>query len=257
MVRPISTGGLLLALSFSLTPAIALTLNGVTAFGEAVTLNAATDGSIKSVAVQPGQQVAAGQVLIEIDAARQRAQLEKTEALVHALQPDVTIAALELERAQELYSLESLSQVDLQNAENKLARAEGHSKAAQAERDIAADDLSRTEIKAPFAATVDRIHVSVAQYVNPSVEVAPLISLVGLRGMKAVGLLEAAQWKANLSGKQAKVRVGGKIFNGKVLHLSRSPQKNSGENPRFELHVMFTADSPLAEGLPVTIDIKD
>ncbi len=257
MARPFLKRGLLVVMLSFVGQVEALSVNGVTAFGQIVTLNAATDGIIKTVAVRPGQQVDDGQVLIEMENTRQRAQFDKAEAVVKSLQPDVTIASLELERAQELYSLESLSQVDLQNAENKLMRAEGRLKAAQAEREIAADSLGRTVIKAPFPGVIDKLHTTAAQYVNPAVESAPLVTVVGIRSMIAIALLDAEQWNSGFVGKSATVRVAGKSFKGRVTHISRQPQRNSGGKAKFELHVSFSSDNPLAEGLPLTIDIKD
>ena len=257
MARTESLSVLLVVLLAFTPPLSALSLDGVTAFGQVVTLNAATDGKIKDIPVQPGQRVAPGDLLVEIDSTQQQARLNRAEAITRGLQPDVTIAALELERAHELYALDSLSQVDLQNAENKLMRAEGQFKAAEAERDIAADDLARTRVTAPFEATVDRLHAAVAEYVNPAVETSPLVTLVATRSMKAVALIDADQWNPRLLGRSASVRVAGQQFKGKVEHLSRRAQRNSGANAKFELHVWFTADRPLAEGLTAKIDIKD
>ena len=108
----------------------ALTLNGFTAFDSVIELNARVSGVVDTIAVKPGQLVQKGDLLIQLDTVPYRARLDRAMAIEKSLQPVVLTAQMELERAEELYDRDSLSQVALKNAENALAKAEGNYQAA-------------------------------------------------------------------------------------------------------------------------------
>ncbi len=249
----------MLALLPAASAAQALSLNGTTEFGTRVELNAATRGVIRNVEVSPGQRVKQGAVLLKLDDTPHRATLSRTQAIARGLKPDVDIARLEMERAEELYALDSLSQVDLQNADNKLTRAEGALQAAEADRIAAEYELGRTVLTAPFDGRVLAVHVSSGQYVDPGVETTPLLTLVDSRNMIAVASIGGEQWRVSLLGQAARVRYRDKDYSGRISHLSLAPvQGTAGTgSASFLLHVAFTTDEPIPAGFPVSIDISN
>lgn len=238
-------------------PSQALSLNGITEFSNVLHLNAATRGVIQSIEVKPGQRITKGDVLIRLDDTAHQASLQRNNAIASSLEPDVTIAQLEFERAEELYALDSLSQVDLQNAENKLVRAQGDYQAAQAEAQIAAYDLKQTVLIAPFDGRVLEVHVSAAQYVDPAVENVRLVTLADSRRMIAVAEIGANQWSASLINKPATVKVQNRQLNGKVSFLSFKPETGASGGQIYRLHVSFATGTPIPAGLPVAVEIQD
>lgn len=242
---------------FLWSTAPALSLNGVTDFAATFNLNSAVPGVVQSVNVKPGQQVKKGEVLIRLDATPHKAGLDKALATEKSLLPEVEIAQLELERVQELYDIDSLSQVDLKNAENKLTRAEGAYLGAQAETARAQYQFDQTQIRAPVDGQVLQVHVNKAAYIDPTVDLSPLITLVESRRMLAIGRLNSDQWNSALLNKAATINYQGKKFNGKVSYIGFKPDRSLEGKMAYAVHISFSSDLLIPSATPVTIDIKD
>ncbi len=235
----------------------ALTLNGFTGFGSVVELNARVNGIVQSVAVKSGQRVQKGDVLIKLDVTPYQARLDRALAVEKSLLPLVQTAQLELERAEELYDRDSLSQVSLKNAENILAEAEGNYQAAVADKILAEFQLKHAVIVSPFNGRVLQLHTNVAQYVDPAVSLNSMITLVSSRNMKAVALINSEQWSDSLLNKKAMVQFGKRNFSGKVSYLGYKRIKQNGGLPAYEIHVSFETDEFIPAEMPVTINIKE
>ena len=235
----------------------ALSLKGVTSFAASFDLNTATPGVVQAIHVKPGQRVRKGDVLIQLDATPHKARLIRAQANEKSLLPEVEIAQLELERVQELYDIDSLSQVDLKNAENKLTRAEGAFRIAQAETTLAKYQLDQTMIRAPVDGRVIQVYVNIASYMDPAVDSNPLLTLVESRHMLAIGLLNSDQWNAALLNKEATIQYHDKRFNGRVSYIGYALTSQSGGKGAYEVHIAFETDHLIPSEMPVTIDIKD
>lgn len=247
----------LLTLAGGIPTAAALSLQGETDYAAIAHLNAATQGLVKTINVKTGQRVSKGDVLIVLDDTTQQALLKRARAIAQALKPDVTIAALELERAQELYALDSLSQVDLQNAENKLARAEGEYAAAEADAAIAAYHLQQTRIKAPFDGRVLAIHTNQSAYVDPAVETARLVTMADTRRLLVKAAITPQQWSATLANKPAKLSYQGTTYRGTVSHVDLQGQQQGDGSLRYRVHASFDTAQLIPAGMPVTLDIAE
>lgn len=236
---------------------MALSLDGVTRFASVLKLNAATEGVVRSIKVKPGQRVSKGEVLLELDNIPHQAKLDKALAIEKSLLPEVEIAQLELERVQQLFDIDSLSQVDLKNAENKLIRAEGAYQVARAESVLARYHFEQAVIRAPVDGRILRIDVNLAEYIDPSERANALITMVESQRMMAVGILDANQWKVALLNKSATVKYRGHTFKGIVRHVELAGNQLSSEKPGYEIHISFDADRLVPADMPVTLVIKD
>jgi RND family efflux transporter MFP subunit len=243
--------------AFCWSQAQALTLNGFTEFANLSPMNAATAGTVQSIAVQPGQKVSSGDLLIKLDATPYQARYEGAQALANALKPAFNTAQLELDRAQELYDRDSLSQVELQNAQNKVAAADGKLKAALAEVALTRYQLQQASIHSPMNARVVKVHTFRGQYVDPAVDSTALITLVSSTSMKAVAVLNSDQWKAELMNKKARVKFRSQVYQGKVTELGYNRVEQSSGLPAFEVHISFTTDDLIPAEMPVSIEIED
>lgn len=247
---------LLLSL-FLWSSAKALSMNGVTEFASIFNLNSATRGVVQIINVKPGQRVNKGDVLIQLDTTPHKARLDRALATEKSLLPEVEIAQLELERVQELYDIDSLSQVDLKNAENKLTRAEGAYQVAQAETTLAKYQLDQAMIRAPVDGRILEVHVNNAEYIDPAEDSAPLITLVDSRRMKAIGMLNSDQWNSALLNKAATIMYRNKKINGKVSYIGYKRSHPSEVNSGYAVHIIFETDRLIPSEMPVTIDIKN
>lgn len=235
----------------------ALTLNGNTGFGSVLNVNASVSGIVQSIKVKAGQRVKKGDVLLVLDNKPHKARLDRARAIEKSLLPAVQTAELELERAQELYDRDSLSQVELKNAEIVLAQAEGSYQAASADVVLAKYQLANTIIYSPINGRVLQLHSNNLQYVDPAVSVDPLITLVESRQMKAIALVNSDQWDQALINKKATVQYREKQYEGKVNYLGYKRIKQSSGLPAYEIHVVFKTDSLIPAEMPVKIEIKD
>jgi len=235
----------------------ALSLNGFTRFGSEIAINARVNGIVKSIRVKPGQLVNKGDTLIVLDALPYERRLDKARAIEKSLKPRVETKQLELDRAFELYDRDSLSQVELKNAQNELAQAEGEYQAAQADTLIADYELFHSVIRSPVSGRVLQVHSNIDQYVNPEVSLAPLITIATTRQMTAVGLINSEQWDSSLLNHPATIRYRNKVFDGKVSYIGFKRVQQATGLPAYEIHVSFETDQLIPEKMPVTVEIRD
>lgn len=132
-----------------------ITLPGTLAPFQQTTLHARVSGYVKSITVDKGDTVKAGQLLAEIEVPELQADLIKTRAEVHAAEVDLK----RLNEAQKRDAGIVLAQ-DLDDAEARLS-------IAKATQDRASALLDFAQIKAPFAGNVTSRMVDSGAYVAP------------------------------------------------------------------------------------------
>ncbi|WP_379063173.1 efflux RND transporter periplasmic adaptor subunit [Mesorhizobium sp. UC22_110] len=142
------------------------------------------EGRIIGVAVQAGDLVAAGQILVTLDDAGARFALERTRAaratadlLLAAHTIDLDQARASLGRTETLAARDTASKQQLEEARRTVERAENA--AAQARQDLATAELAirvaeepvrELTVRAPFAGTVTRLDAHVGDTVLARVD---------------------------------------------------------------------------------------
>jgi len=129
----------------------------------AVTLMPDASGRITRIAVQPGSQLEAGDLVLELDARAQEADLKAAEATL-------TEAEAAFQRQEQLNRSGSASDAAFQTARATLLRAE-------ADRDRARLTLEDRRIHAPFAGVVGLIDLIEGQLLDTSTPVTTLDDL--------------------------------------------------------------------------------
>jgi macrolide-specific efflux system membrane fusion protein len=162
-----------------------------------VSVGAEVSGRIKSLNVQLGDDVKAGDVIAEIDSLNQenavkaaQASLANTEAQKEIQQANLDQAKAALERAQKLNPQKIVSDADLQAAQLAVQQAEGQLKAvdaqiqqAQLNVESAQLNLDRTRIVAPSDGTVVAVSVEVGQSVNATNSSPTIVKIANLDKM--------------------------------------------------------------------------
>jgi len=119
---------------------------------EAVILRPEIGGRVAEIAFKEGQRVGKGQVLVRLDSSVQRADLERAQA-------NLTLSKSKFERAVDLRNKGFISSQARDESENTF-------KVAQADAELAAARLAKTEIRAPFGGIIGLRSVSVGDYVK-------------------------------------------------------------------------------------------
>jgi membrane fusion protein (multidrug efflux system) len=130
---------------------------------QGVFLGAESSGAITRVAVENGASVRAGDLLLQIDDAIERAQLAAADARL-------AIAKIDVDRAAELSAKATISQAELDAATAQFNQARADWMALRAVVD-------KKSVRAPFAGRVGIRQVNVGQYVTPGTPLLPLQSM--------------------------------------------------------------------------------
>ncbi|MGD2112061.1 MAG: efflux RND transporter periplasmic adaptor subunit [Gammaproteobacteria bacterium] len=205
-------------------------------------------GQVATRAVEPGQAVAAGDLLLALAAGDYRDALAEAEAQLaqerrniqrdrellalarqnYALQKN-DLGRLEQLGADSLVSRSHLDEVRIQliRLESEVAQLKASTATAdarlalkEAARNRAARNLERTQLQAPFAGTVNRVEAQVGDYVMPSQQVVDLVDAahldlyVEVRGDVIESLAQ---------GQAVEVEVGGHTVPGAVFAIQLDP----------------------------------
>lgn len=142
-------------------------LPGTVKAARAATLMARVPGVVGRIAATPGSGVAAGTVLVELDAQEIGARRDQAKAVAAQ-------TAADFARAQQLFANQAVTKAEFDASQ---ARAAG-SAAAAAEAEVM---VGYTRISAPFAGVVVRKHVEVGDLVSPGRPVIELEDPASLR----------------------------------------------------------------------------
>jgi RND family efflux transporter MFP subunit len=205
-------------------------------------------GQVEKRAVEPGQVVSEGEILLELAAgdyvdalaeaeaqlAQEQRNIARDRELLKLAQQNLALQENELERLEKLGadSLVSASRLDevrmqLIRMESELAQLKASTATAdsrlalvQAARNRATRNLQRTRLQAPFAGTVNSVDVQPGDYVTPAQQVVNLVDAgkldmyVEVRGEVARSLSQ---------GQKVEVEVNESTLSGSVFALQLDP----------------------------------
>ena len=130
---------------------------------QSISLRSEVEGRIVALLVREGQEVAAGQPIVQVDSAELSARVSQLEA-----QRDLANQALA--RTKDLSSQNASSASDLE-------KAEATARSAAAEYRIQKLRLERTTVRAPFGGVVGQRFISLGDYVNSGTDLVTLQSV--------------------------------------------------------------------------------
>ncbi len=159
----------------------ALTFDGVLEAVNRATVSAQTAGRITQLPFDVGDLVAKGALVVEITSVEQQAAVasasaQRQEATTHQADAERAFA-----RAQTVFNKKLISKADFDKAQTALAAANARLEAANAALESAKQNLSYTQITAPYAGVVLERHVQVGETVAPGTPLLTGLSLQQLR----------------------------------------------------------------------------
>lgn len=147
------------------------------------TVSAQVAGRIESIDVDVDDYVAKDAVILRFRSPEQRAGVEATQATLREAQARHQEAAAQFARMQSVYEKHVVSKSALDQASADLRAAKARLDAAQAGLIQSQEQLSHTEVRAPYSGIVVKRHVQVGESVNPG---QPLITGLSLDSLRAV-----------------------------------------------------------------------
>ncbi len=171
--------------------------SGVIEASQLVSVGARTSGQIEELVVSLGDEVAAGDLIAQIDDEDQQndllqaqADLANIEAQIAAKKANIKQAELTLTRENSLHAQNYASQEDVEAAEAALEVYQAELDALNAQKasaDVTVSTaqiaLNRTQITAPMAGTVVAVVVDEGQTVNASTDTPTIVKLANLDKM--------------------------------------------------------------------------
>jgi len=133
---------------------------GTARANEAVDVTAKQSNRVTAIRFREGQQVKAGEVLVEFDSEQARATLAEAEAAL-------SDSRSQYKRSRELYNTKALSEAQLDQLQATLSANEARVAGARSQ-------LNDTIIRAPFAGRVGLRNISVGSYVSPGTVITTL-----------------------------------------------------------------------------------
>jgi membrane fusion protein (multidrug efflux system) len=207
---------------------------------DAVTVTARVSGNVQNIRFQEGQRVREGEVLVELDAAALRAELDQAVA-----QRDD--ARGQLQRGRGLQAGQSIAAQRLETLEAIARQAEGRVRGAQAR-------LEEMRVIAPFSGRVGLRQVSVGALVQPGAVVTTLDDISRVRVEFSVPEVFVAQVRTGSTVTARSSAFGERRFQGRVAVVDTRI-----DTATRTIRVISEFDNPdetLKPGLFMTVELE-
>lgn len=202
-------------------------------------LSSQTGGEVRQVAVRPGDGVADGALLVQLDVETLTLDLNQAQSSEAATRAQLELALNQLERVRALVERGVTTSASLDEAQNAVTQARASLDALQDQVASAELRLLHATVRAPFAGIVASRSVEPGQYVGPG---TPLVSIVDLRTVELRANAAVADG-ALLRQRQAVIvtvdGIEGRTFDGVVSRINPVAQEGTRTVP-----VYITIDNP-------------
>ena len=163
-------------------------------------------GAVVELAVKVGDRVAAGQLLLRIDARTADQNAAASDAQVQAARAALALASQEYNRQQQLFQKQYISQAALERAESEFKASQAQANAQLAQAGAARTQTGLHVVRAPFAGVVAELPVSLGDMAMPGRPLLTLYDPSALRVSAAVPQTVAARLAA---GQLPKIELPG------------------------------------------------
>lgn len=172
-----------------------------------VTIRSRVDGELQRLAFEEGQQVAAGQLLAQIDPRAYQVALAEAVATQRQNRAELDNARQQLQRYRDLHGARYVSAQELADQQSKVAQFEARQQVDQAAVDAARLQLDYTRITAPVAGRMGLRAVDVGNLVHDDdsdgiatlTQVAPISVLFTIAEADVAPVLEAMRAQPRLT----------------------------------------------------------
>jgi RND family efflux transporter MFP subunit len=203
-------------------------VTGVVRAFRGATVSAETTGRVVERYVEPGDEVESGQALLLLDDTRLRLAAEQAQAKVAARKIDVKEAGLELARGEELVRGRTMSRSKREALGFAVERAKNGLLLAEVALKESERALAHATVRAPFAGSIETVHVDVGDYLAPGTPVTDLVDLSRARLQAGVTASEATELSAGSRATAIFEDLGGSVVSGEIRSIGRVADPASG-----------------------------
>jgi RND family efflux transporter MFP subunit len=210
-------------------------LDGLVEATQQTTVSAQTSGQVEQVLFDVDDYVTKGQLIVRLKDTEHRARAAQAEASAEASQARLVEARRDFERVKGIFAKDLASKADMDKATAGLQSAEAQAEAAAAALEQAREQLTYTQVRAPYSGIVTERLIQVGETAQPGQRLMSGISLEQLRVVVDVPQTLIAQ-----------VRSSGR---------ARVQQPGNGWIPAEKITVFPYAD-PASNTFRVRLDLK-
>lgn len=209
-------------------------LDGVVEAVHQATITAQTAGRVEEVHVEPGDEVARGQVLLRLRGEEQRAGLGQARAALAAAEARAVQARAQHERIRDMYERRVVARATYDEALAGREAAAAGLAAARAGVAAAREGVGYTEVRATFDGIVTEKRAQPGEAVAPG---TPLMSVVSREGRRVIAEVpQALVASLDAAPGSVSVQVGTRAFEAAKVTVYPAAQPQSGTfRARFEL----------------------
>ncbi|MGE5235134.1 MAG: efflux RND transporter periplasmic adaptor subunit [Acidobacteriota bacterium] len=186
---------------------------------EVVQITAEVTGAVSEVRFHPGDHVTPATVLARIDPERYRLEAARADATYRRAVADWRRADAEAARREALAKDQLVSDEELTRARLEAERLAADAAGAKAAFDIAAQNLARSEVRAPRAGVIDTRSIDTGQFVQVGKVIATLVDLDRLRLRFKVSDAESLKIQNGQTVTFAVASLAGTEFAATVYHV--------------------------------------
>ncbi len=163
------------------------------------TIQPEVDGFVRQILVKPGDRVAAGQPIIQIDPDREQAAMTTTESQRAAREADLVFAKQQLGRMRTLFEAGAVSRAELDRAEAEHNAAAAQLAAVESQLRESEVGLRYYRVTAPSAGIVGDIPIRQGDRVTPATVITTIDQAQGLEAHLNVPLERVRDLKLGLT----------------------------------------------------------
>lgn len=196
----------------------------VTALGsleaeELVQVVAEVEGAVSEVRFREGDRVTPQTVIARIDPDRYRLEAQRAEANYQKAVADAQRASADFERREALARDQLVAAEELNRSRAETDRLKAEAAAMKAARDIAAQNLDRSEVRAPRAGVINTRTVDTGAFVRAGTPLATLVDTSRLRLRFKVSEAESLRARSGQSVSFRIAALAAQSFSGEVYHV--------------------------------------
>lgn len=192
---------------------------------EEATVSFEVSGTVKSLNVQEGSKVNAGDVLASVDRANYDLQSQQVEAQSKSAKIAYNQAVTNLQRYEILYNEGAISKVDYENAQNAMEQASAaymQVSSLQQQTQLAS---SKTSLISPICGVVITEYISKGQLISAGTPAYKIGNIDKLKVSLLVPDSEISSWKVS---DKITVKLYDESFTGEVTNIFPSINENTG-----------------------------